>query len=79
MVSAKNGNLLTTSITKAHPNLDCVFLNSGIQRSLDSSRPETVDMSMVQEEFTTDYLPFLALTKAFLPYLLAKKEESALI
>jgi len=68
-----------TNITKMHEDLDCVFLNSGIQRGLDFSKPETVDMSSISTEFTTNYLSYLALTKAFLPFLLAKETESALI
>ena len=56
-----------------------MLLNSGIQRGFDFSKPETVDMDVLQEEFTTNYLSYLALTKGFLPFLLGKKEESALI
>ena len=55
------------------------MLNSGIQRTIDFSQPETVDVDVLQTEFTTNYLSNLALTKAFLPFLQAKKEESALI
>ena len=54
-------------------------MNSGIQRSVDFSKPDTVDMDSIQMEFTTNYLSYLALTKAFLPFLQSKKEESALI
>lgn len=67
------------SITKTHPDLDCVLLNSGIQRRFDFARPETVDMSLIQEEFHVNYISFLALTKAFLPFLQHRNEESALI
>ena len=67
------------SITKTHTDLDCVIMNSGIQRGLDFSKPESVDLDAVQIEFTTNYLSYLALTKAFLPFLLSKKTESGLI
>jgi short-subunit dehydrogenase involved in D-alanine esterification of teichoic acids len=56
-----------------------VFLNSGIQRGLFFDKPESIDLSSIQTEFTTNYLSYLALTKAFLPFLQSKKEESALI
>jgi short-subunit dehydrogenase involved in D-alanine esterification of teichoic acids len=56
-----------------------VFLNSGIQRGFDFAKPETVDMDVVGQEFTTNYLSYLALTKAFLPFLQAKNAESSLI
>ena len=54
-------------------------MNSGIQRGFDFSKPETVDLAVVQQEFTTNYLSNLALTNAFLPFLMSKKEESSLI
>lgn len=67
------------SITKTHPDLDCVIFNSGIQRGIDFTKPETIDIDSVQMELTTNYLSYFALTKAFLPFLQAKKDESSLI
>lgn len=54
-------------------------MNSGIQRSLDFSKPDTVDLDTIQTEYKTNYLSFLALTKAFLPFLQNKQQESSLI
>ena len=54
-------------------------MNSGIQRGLDFSKPESVDMSSIQTEFTTNYLSYLALTKGFLPFLMSKDGESSII
>lgn len=71
--------LIVLSITKSHTDLDCVFINSGIQRGLDFSKPESVDLDSIQTEFTTNYLAYLALVKAFLPFLMAKNSESGLI
>lgn len=68
-----------TTVTTTHPDLDCVFLNSGIQRSFNFAKPETIDMDVVSEELTTNYLSYLALTKAFLPFLQDKNTESSLI
>ena len=67
------------SVIETHPDLDCVILNAGIQRRVDFSKPETVDISSIQNEFNTNYISYIALTKAFLPFLQTKKEESALI
>lgn len=67
------------SITKSYLDLDCVFINSGIQRGLDFSKPESVDMSSIETEFVTNYVAVLALTKAFLPFLMSKKEASSII
>ena len=54
-------------------------MNSGIQRSFDFSKPDTVDLNLIQTEFNTNYLSYLALTKAFLPFLQSKQSESAII
>lgn len=56
-----------------------MILNSGIQRGFDFSKPETVDLDVVRTEFNTNYLSYLALTNAFLPFLKSKKEETAII
>ena len=64
---------------KTHTDLDCVFINSGMQRGFNFSKPETVNFDVVQEEFKTNYLSYLALTNAFLPFLKSKQEETALI
>lgn len=66
-------------ITKRHPDLDCVILNSGIQRPFDFTKPETVDMDLFELEFTTNYLSYVHLTKAFLSHLQKQEKETALI
>jgi len=64
---------------KAHPDIDCIILNSGIQRGLDFSKPETIDLSVAEEEFTTNYVSYLYLTKAFTPYLQKQSGPTALV
>ncbi|KAL8842028.1 MAG: hypothetical protein Q9176_002966 [Flavoplaca citrina] len=68
-----------TNITSSYTDLDCILMNSGIQRGLDFSKPDTVDMEVVETEFKTNYLSYLALTKAFLPFLQSKQQETALM
>ena len=68
-----------TNITGTHPDVDCILLNSGIQRKSDFSDPESIDIDVLSLEFTTNYLSQLALTKAFLPFMQKKDRESALI
>lgn len=66
-------------LTKKHPDLDLAFLNSGVQRPADFSKPESVDLDTIQEEILTNYTSQIALTKAFLPFLMARgaKGEAA--
>ncbi|KIX93797.1 uncharacterized protein Z520_10422 [Fonsecaea multimorphosa CBS 102226] len=68
-----------TNIMNTHPDVDCIMLNSGIQRKSDFSDPDSIDVDVLNLEFTTNYLAQLALTKAFLPFLQKKDKESALI
>ena len=52
-----------------HPDLDCVFVNSGIQRAVNFAKPETIDLEALEMEVLTNYTSYMHLTKAFLPYL----------
>ncbi|OCL05652.1 short-chain dehydrogenase/oxidoreductase [Glonium stellatum] len=70
---------LALNITKAHPDLDCVLLNSGIQRAFDFSKPEEVDLSVLNTELLTNYTSFVHLTTAFLPHLQKQQNETSLI
>ncbi|KAF7161342.1 hypothetical protein CNMCM5623_006956 [Aspergillus felis] len=62
------------SVTSSHPDLDCVFVNSGIQRRSVFSEPESIDMNHIQDEMTVNYLSYVALAKGFLPFLMAKSD-----
>jgi short-subunit dehydrogenase involved in D-alanine esterification of teichoic acids len=66
-------------ITSRHPDLDCVLLNSGIQRGFDFTKPESVDLSLIEQEFTTNYLSYIHLTTAFLPHLQKQENETSLV
>jgi short-subunit dehydrogenase involved in D-alanine esterification of teichoic acids len=60
------------SVTSSHPDLDCVFVNSGIQRRSVFSEPESIDINQIQDEMTVNYVSYVALAKEFLPFLMAK-------
>ncbi|PNS20314.1 Zinc-type alcohol dehydrogenase-like protein [Sphaceloma murrayae] len=57
------------SVAKDHRDLDCVFINSGIQRGFNFADPSSVDLSLLETELTTNYTSYIHLTMAFLPYL----------
>jgi short-subunit dehydrogenase involved in D-alanine esterification of teichoic acids len=61
-------------IAEAYPDLDCVFVNAGVQRRYDFSRPEAVDLAGFNAEMNVNFTSFVALTHAFLPFLLKKKK-----
>lgn len=58
-----------------HPDLDCVILNSGIQRRLSWAEPEKVDLDVLESELLINYRSYMHLTKAFLPYLQKKAPQ----
>lgn len=68
-------------ILSKHPDLDCVVLNSGVQRGIDFSKPETVDLGLFDEELMTNYTAAVHLVTAFLPHLqkLGKEKETHLV
>lgn len=66
-------------VIKKHPDLDCIILNSGIQRGFDFTKPETVDLSVLDLEFTTNYLSYIHLTHAFLPHFQKQEKETSLV
>ncbi|KAF2812579.1 short-chain dehydrogenase/ reductase-like protein [Mytilinidion resinicola] len=66
-------------VTNAHPDLDCVLLNAGIQRAFNFLKPETVDLSILDEETLTNYTAFIHLTLAFIPHLQKQPGDTSLI
>ncbi|KAI0133981.1 short chain dehydrogenase [Xylariales sp. AK1849] len=57
------------SVVKAHPDIDAVVLNSGIQRTIDFTKPNAIDLDLVQTEITTNYTSYISLITHFLPHL----------
>ncbi|CAG2007470.1 unnamed protein product [Fusarium graminearum] len=56
-------------VIKSNPDLDCVIINSGVQRGFDFTQPDKVDLSLLGVELTTNYTAAVHLTAAFLPHL----------
>lgn len=48
-----------------------IIFNSGIQRGLDFSKPDKIDLDKIQMEYTTNYLSIVHMVKYFLPHLFA--------
>lgn len=66
-------------ITKSHPDIDSVFLNSGVQRPFDFSKPESIDLATFDMELTTNYTSFIHLIAAFLPHLQKSQNQTSII
>ncbi|KAK8198188.1 hypothetical protein HDK77DRAFT_39279 [Phyllosticta capitalensis] len=66
-------------VLAAHPDLDCLFLNSGIQRGMNFTRPEHINLDTFELELSTNYTSFIHLTVAFLPFFQKKQQPSSII
>lgn len=67
-----------SDIVSENPDLDCIFVNSGIQRPFDFSKPETVDPDIFDQELITNYTSAVRIAKAFLPHLQSQKTAAAI-
>jgi short-subunit dehydrogenase involved in D-alanine esterification of teichoic acids len=66
-------------VVAKHPDLDSCIINSGIQRGFDFSKPDSVDLSTLELEVTTNYIAYIHLTKALIPVFQKQDKETALI
>ncbi|KAJ4198651.1 hypothetical protein NW759_016278 [Fusarium solani] len=66
-------------IVDRYPDLDCVFLNSGVQTQVRLSRPAEVDLDAFHQEVSTNFNRPVDLSVKFLPHLQKKPVPTALI
>ncbi|KZO94113.1 short-chain dehydrogenase/oxidoreductase [Calocera viscosa TUFC12733] len=64
-------------ILSSFPKLDCIILNAGIQRGLNFTKPESIDLGKVDSELKTNYVSVVHMLKYFLPHLM--KQPSAAV
>lgn len=55
----------TTNVLRTHDDMNCIILNSGVQRHIDFRRPDEVDIDVVNSEYVSNYLSQLAIPKDF--------------
>ncbi|KAL1976827.1 hypothetical protein VTN31DRAFT_3109 [Thermomyces dupontii] len=67
------------TVKESHPDLDCVIFNSGIQRRSVFSEAEAINMDVIIQEMTVNYLSYLSLTKEFVPFFRPKENPTAFI
>ena len=68
-----------SSITITYPDLDCVFLNAGVQTPINLAQPAKVDLSNFHSEITTNFSCFVDLTMKFLPFLMSQDTKTGLM
>jgi short-subunit dehydrogenase involved in D-alanine esterification of teichoic acids len=64
---------------RTSPDIDCVFVNAGVQGHYDFSQPAKVDLAKFIAEINVNFTSFVALTHAFLPHLMSEKSKTGLI
>lgn len=58
-------------VTKAYPALDCVVLNAGFQQALNLADPQSIDLSLLTNEITVNYLSPAHASNLFLPHFMS--------
>ncbi|KAL8793855.1 MAG: hypothetical protein Q9195_003581 [Heterodermia aff. obscurata] len=76
--SANLHNFVQT-VTSKYPDLDCVFLNAGIQGVYDLTKPQALDLAAFHNEINVNFTSFVNISIAFLPFLQAKEEPTSII
>ncbi|KAJ5594620.1 uncharacterized protein N7459_000828 [Penicillium hispanicum] len=67
------------SVLKAHPDIDCLFLNAGTQSIFDLSEPAGFDLAKFIQEVTLNFNSMVALAHAFLPHLIKQETPTSII
>jgi len=65
-----------SEVMKKFPDVDCLFLNAGIQAKYDLTNFENVDLEKFNSEMTVNYTSLVAFAHAFLPFLKKQKQAS---
>ncbi|EXJ85028.1 hypothetical protein A1O3_05703 [Capronia epimyces CBS 606.96] len=79
-ISDREGmDTFVSTVTKAYSELDCVFLNAGVQSTINLARPEKIDLAAFHSEVSTNFSSFVDLSIKFLPFLMAKESQTSLI
>jgi len=65
--------------TSKYPDIDCVYLNAGVQYPINLSKPAEVDRKAFEREIRVNYLAFVHLTLEFLPFLENRATKSTII
>ncbi|VDB94970.1 unnamed protein product [Peniophora sp. CBMAI 1063] len=70
-VSAPREKLITSvnDVIKKFPNIDCVIFSAGIQRQIDFTKPDTVNLDNAEAELNTNLLAIITMiSKCFIPH-----------
>ncbi|KAL8798811.1 MAG: hypothetical protein Q9182_006355 [Xanthomendoza sp. 2 TL-2023] len=75
----RNLDNFVMDITKSYPDIDCVFLNAGIQGLYDLTKPDQIDLAAFHHEMNVNFTSFVNISLAFLPFLQSKQSSTGII
>ena len=75
----KNLNKFVQTVTTRCPDIDCVFLNAGIQGVYDFSKPSQVDLAAFHKEMSVNFTSFVNISTMFLPFLQLKSSPTSIV
>ena len=67
------------NITSSYPDLDCVFLNAGVQGVYDLSKPNQVNLAAFHKEMSVNFTSSVNISLAFLPFLQSKQSPTSIV
>lgn len=69
----------SSRVTSQFPDIDCVFINAGLQLPTDFTSSQTVDLTAYHQMMHVNYTAAVTLASAFLPFLSEKTTATGLI
>ncbi|KAL8839736.1 MAG: hypothetical protein Q9170_001607 [Blastenia crenularia] len=76
---SQNLGKFVSNITISYPDLDCVFLNAGVQGVYDFTKPDQIDLAAFHKEMDVNFTSFVNISMAFLPLLQSKHLPTSII
>ena len=79
ITDSDNLKTFVRTVTSTYPDLDCVFLNAGVQGVYDFTKPTEVDLSAFHKEMAVNYTSFVNISMEVLPFLQSKQTQTSII
>ena len=76
---SQNLTRFVASVTSTYPDLDCVYLNAGVQHVHDFTKPSQVDLAAFHQEMNVNFTSFVNISTAFLPFLQSKQSPTSIV
>ncbi|KAL8785496.1 MAG: hypothetical protein Q9213_003322 [Squamulea squamosa] len=76
---SQNLGKFVKNVTSSYPELDCVFLNAGVQAVYDLTKPDKVDLAAFHNEMSVNFTSFVNISLAFLPFLQSKQSPTSIV